>query len=91
MLGGVAMVRALAGPYGHTGVRFVPTGGVNADNLAEYLACPAVAAVGGTWLAKRDDMAAGRWDEISRRCRAALEIAAAARGVTRRVGQARRA
>jgi len=79
MLGGVAMVRALAGPYGHTGVRFVPTGGVNADNLPEYLGCPAVAAVGGTWLAKREDMAAGRWDDVRRRCQAAVEIVARAR------------
>jgi len=72
-LGGVAMIQALAGPYGHTGVKFVPTGGVNAGNLESYLGCPAVAAVGGTWLAKRDDLAAGNWDAVRQRCRAAVE------------------
>jgi len=79
MLGGLAMIKALAGPYGHTGVRFMPTGGVTPDNLEEYLSSPAVAAVGGTWLAKRDDLRAGRWDEIRRRCQAAVEVAARAR------------
>ncbi len=78
-LGGLSMIRALAGPYGHTGVRFMPTGGVTPDDLEEYLASPAVAAVGGTWLAKRDDLTAGRWDEISRRCQAAVEVATRAR------------
>ena len=78
-LGGVAMLKALAGPYAHTGVRFVPTGGVSADNLEDYIRTPVVAAVGGTWLAKRDDMVAGRWDEIRQRCQAAVETVARAR------------
>lgn len=74
MLGGVKMLQALAGPYGHTGVKVVPTGGVTPDNLESYLRCPLVAAVGGTWIAKQDDLAAGRWDEIEKRCRAAVEV-----------------
>ncbi len=73
-MGGVAMINALAAPYGHAGVRFVPTGGINAGNLESYLAVEAVAAVGGTWIAKKDDMAAGKWQEISGRCRAAVEL-----------------
>jgi 2-dehydro-3-deoxyphosphogluconate aldolase/(4S)-4-hydroxy-2-oxoglutarate aldolase len=76
MLGGVAMVRALSGPYTHMGLRFMPTGGVNIDNLADYLSCETVAAVGGTWLAKKEDLAAGRWDTIRDRCRAAVEMVA---------------
>jgi 2-dehydro-3-deoxyphosphogluconate aldolase / (4S)-4-hydroxy-2-oxoglutarate aldolase len=78
--GGVDMLKALAGPYAHTGVRFVPTGGVNEKNLAAYASLKSVAAVGGTWIAKPDDIAQGRWPEITQRCRQALEIVAEARG-----------
>jgi len=46
-LGGVQMLEALAAPYHHTGVRFLPTGGVNPSNLETYLRIPSVAAVGG--------------------------------------------
>lgn len=72
--GGTAMLKALAGPYKHTGVRFVPTGGVSEENLASYIALPVVAAVGGSWLATKDDIAAKRWDAITERCRVAVRI-----------------
>lgn len=74
--GGVKMLEAIHAPYKHTGVRFVPTGGVSLANLASYLACGAVAAVGGTWLAKPSDMAEGRFDEIRSRTREAVAIVA---------------
>jgi 2-dehydro-3-deoxyphosphogluconate aldolase/(4S)-4-hydroxy-2-oxoglutarate aldolase len=74
--GGVKMLDAIHAPYKHTGVRFVPTGGVSPANLATYLACGAVAAVGGTWLAKPSDMAEGRFDEIAARTRDAVAMAA---------------
>lgn len=72
-LGGLPMLNALIAPYGHTGVKFVPTGGVTPANLASYVASKAVTAVGGTWLAKKEDLAAGNWQEIRNRCRAATE------------------
>ena len=78
-LGGVAMIEALSAPYKHTGVRFVPTGGVNTGNLESYLKLDTVAAVGGTWIAKKEDLQAGKWDDIRSRCKAALEIVAKAR------------
>jgi 2-dehydro-3-deoxyphosphogluconate aldolase/(4S)-4-hydroxy-2-oxoglutarate aldolase len=78
-LGGVSMLKALSGPYKHTGVRFVPTGGVNAENLESYLSLPVVAAAGGTWIAKQDDLAAGAWQTITDRCRRVAEIVARAR------------
>jgi len=74
VLGGVKLIQALTAPYGHTGVRFVPTGGVNMNNLTDYLSIPSVAAVGGTWLAKRNDIAQGNWGQIRGRCRAAARI-----------------
>lgn len=67
--GGVKMLSALAAPYAHLGVRFIPTGGVTLDNVRDYLAVRAVLAVGGTWLASRDDINAGRWDAIAENCR----------------------
>ncbi len=73
-LGGVAMLESLSAPYKHTGVRFIPTGGVSPANLESYLKVPTVAAVGGTWIAKSDDLAAGRWSEIQSRCARAVEV-----------------
>lgn len=80
LLGGVEMLNALAAPYGHTGVKFVPTGGVNPGNLESYLGCKAVSAVGGTWLAKKEDLAGGKWEDISARCRAAVQVVRQVRG-----------
>ncbi len=71
-IGGVSYLRAIAGPYPM--MRFVPTGGVTADNLAEYLALPSVVACGGTWLAKPDVLARGDAGEIERLARQAVTI-----------------
>jgi len=72
--GGAAMLAALSAPYQHTGVKFIPTGGVNPKNLADYLSLDTVIAVGGTWLAKKEDIAAGQWPQIRTRCREAAEL-----------------
>ncbi|GAA0935828.1 bifunctional 4-hydroxy-2-oxoglutarate aldolase/2-dehydro-3-deoxy-phosphogluconate aldolase [Pseudonocardia zijingensis] len=72
--GGIATLKALDGPFGWTGARFMPTGGVRPENAAEYLALPGVFAVGGTWIAPRADISAGRWDAIAERARAAAEL-----------------
>jgi 2-dehydro-3-deoxyphosphogluconate aldolase/(4S)-4-hydroxy-2-oxoglutarate aldolase len=76
--GGAAMVKALAAPYRHLGIRFIPTGGVSMKNLKDYLALPEVAAVGGTWLATRETIQARDWGRIEALSREAL---AAAQGV----------
>ncbi len=73
--GGVGMLKALAGPYAHTGVRFIPTGGVTSKNLADYLKLPIVAAIGGSWMVDKALIAAGNWAEITRLTREALESA----------------
>ena len=78
--GGVDMLKALAAPYGHLGVQFMPTGGVSVTNLPAYLASNAVAAVAGTWIATKADLAEGRWQQIRDRCRQAVEIVAKLRG-----------
>jgi 2-dehydro-3-deoxyphosphogluconate aldolase/(4S)-4-hydroxy-2-oxoglutarate aldolase len=79
LAGGLKMIKALAGPYGHTGLRFIPTGGVSEQNIEAYLAEKLVLAVGGTWIAKKESIAAGKWDEIRQNCRRAVEIVAKAR------------
>jgi 2-dehydro-3-deoxyphosphogluconate aldolase/(4S)-4-hydroxy-2-oxoglutarate aldolase len=71
--GGVPMLKALAGVYQDVG--FVPTGGVSASNLADYLAVPNVVAVGGSWLTPRDAVAEQRYDEITRLAVEARRIA----------------
>lgn len=75
-LGGVDMLKALAAPYAHTSVRFVPTGGIGPTNLESYLSLPIVAAVGGTWLAKKEDIAKADWDTVRSRCRDAVATVA---------------
>lgn len=78
--GGPDTLRTIAGPYAHTGLAYNPTGGVTLDNLADWLAVPQVRAVGGTWIARRDDVAAGRWDRIAENARAAVARVAELRG-----------
>ena len=75
--GGPALLKALAGPYAHTGVKFIPTGGIHAGNLRDYLALPVVAAVGGSWMVDPKLIAAGDWAQVTAR---AAEAVAAAQG-----------
>ena len=69
------MLKALGGPYGHTGVRFIPTGGVNATNMASYLELPFVAAVGGSWMVEKKLIAAKDFCQIEQLARAAVAAA----------------
>jgi 2-dehydro-3-deoxyphosphogluconate aldolase/(4S)-4-hydroxy-2-oxoglutarate aldolase len=75
ILGGPAFLRAVSPVY--QDVRFVPTGGVNPENLASYLELPSVLACGGTWICDKDLLREGRFDEVERRAREAVELAAA--------------
>ena len=69
--GGVGAIKDLSGPFGR--MKFVPTCGINYDNLSEYLSCPAVAAVGGSFMAKADVIARRDWQTITSNCRWAVE------------------
>ena len=62
-LGGRAMIDALAAPF--PSARFLPSGGVTAQNAAHYAASPAVFAVSGSWMATRAMIAAGDWQTIT--------------------------
>ena len=71
--GGVGMLKALAGPYSHTGVRFIPTGGIHSANLMDYLAVPIALACGGTWIAPKNLVEAREWKSIEENARKAVE------------------
>lgn len=70
--GGLSALTALAAPYAHLGIRFIPLGGVKQDNLAEWSAEPSILAVGGSWIAPKRDIAQQRWAEITDRARRAV-------------------
>ena len=73
-LGGLAMLDALAGPF--PGMRFMPSGGVTAENAADYLAHPSVFAVGGSWMVPRTLIGAGRFAEITALCHRTVDALA---------------
>ena len=60
--GGLPMIKAMAAPY--VGLKFMPTGGINAKNLEEYLSCDKIICCGGSWMVKGDLVKAGEFDKI---------------------------
>jgi 2-dehydro-3-deoxyphosphogluconate aldolase/(4S)-4-hydroxy-2-oxoglutarate aldolase len=70
--GGLKLLKAMAEPYG--GVNFVPTGGIDASNLRDYLAFKRVAACGGSWFVKANLISEGRFDEIKRLTHEAMNL-----------------
>jgi len=72
--GGVKMLKSLIAPYRHLGLHYMPTGGITSDNAPDYLALPEVAAVGGTWLGKAEDIKSGNWDKIRETVKQAVAL-----------------
>jgi 2-dehydro-3-deoxyphosphogluconate aldolase/(4S)-4-hydroxy-2-oxoglutarate aldolase len=72
-MGGLAYLKAIAAPY--VDVCFIPTGGVNAANVASYLAFPRVVACGGSWMAPTDWIAGKQFDRIRDESRRAVNAA----------------
>jgi 2-dehydro-3-deoxyphosphogluconate aldolase/(4S)-4-hydroxy-2-oxoglutarate aldolase len=70
--GGIKALKAISAPYGM--VRFIPTGGINADNLLEYLSFGKVLACGGSWMVKDELIRNGNFDEITRLTREAVNL-----------------
>lgn len=67
--GGLSALKALSSPF--HGLKFIPTGGVKQDNIAEFLTAPYVHAVGGSWVCTKADIAAHNFDKITELCKAA--------------------
>ena len=64
--GGVKMIKNLLGAFRFTGVRFMPTGGVNLSNVADYLAVPEIVCCGGTWIVPKDALSSGDYATIEK-------------------------
>lgn len=69
--GGLAYLQSIAAPYEHLGIRYIPLGGIRAENLQQYVEDPRVLAIGGTWLAPKDLIQAQDWKTIARHAREA--------------------
>ncbi|MDO4960523.1 MAG: bifunctional 4-hydroxy-2-oxoglutarate aldolase/2-dehydro-3-deoxy-phosphogluconate aldolase [Eubacteriales bacterium] len=76
--GGVDTIKALTAPY--TDVKFMPTGGVSAKNLADYLGFKKIIACGGSWMVKGDLVKAGNFAEIERLTKEAVDLVKQIRG-----------
>lgn len=76
--GGLKMIKAMAAPY--VGLKFMPTGGINQNNVREYLAYDRILACGGSWMVKSDLVDAGKFDEIEKLARECVEIVKESRG-----------
>ena len=76
--GGVATIKALAAPY--TNTKFMPTGGISAKNLRDYLGFKKIVACGGSWMVKNDLVEAGKFDEIKALTAEAVELVKEIRG-----------
>ena len=76
--GGLKMIKAMAAPY--VGVKFMPTGGINQNNVRDYLAYDRILACGGSWMVKGDMVAAGEFDKIKELAAEAVEIVKESRG-----------
>jgi len=70
--GGVNMLKNFAAPYAPLGVKFCPTGGVNLDNMNDWLSLPVVSTIGGSWLATQRQIADKQWGVITDQVKAAL-------------------
>ena len=75
--GGLAMIKAMAAPY--TSLKFMPTGGINAKNLEEYLSCDKILCCGGSWMVKGDLVKAGEFDKIREMTKEARQLVDAIR------------
>jgi 2-dehydro-3-deoxyphosphogluconate aldolase/(4S)-4-hydroxy-2-oxoglutarate aldolase len=65
--GGLPYLKNMQAPYAHLGLKFIPLGGLNAENAKAYLAEDCIIAVGGSWIATAQAIAAGDWQGISAR------------------------
>ena len=68
-LGGIGYLRSMSAPYSHLGIEYFPLGGINANNMSAYLAEPNVAAVGGSWIVKKELVDQEDWTAISARAK----------------------
>ena len=71
--GGLSAMKNLSAPF--VGLKFLPTGGVNTQNIKEYIEAPFIHAVGGSWVCPKADISAGNWEKITQLCKDARAAA----------------
>lgn len=76
-LGGLSYLRAMAAPYAHLGLRYIPLGGLTEANAGTYLNDPLIGAIGGSWIAPREAIKSNDWKTIAANARAAQGLAEA--------------
>ena len=76
--GGLKTIKALCGPFPQ--IKFIPTGGINQNNAEEYFKNPKIQAVGGSWMVSKDMIAAGDFDGIAAKSKAATDLYKQIRG-----------
>lgn len=77
--GGVNMLKNFAAPYASFGVQFCPTGGVNLENMNDYLDLPVVSAIGGSWIATKQQISEKQWAVITAQAKDAIAEARGSR------------
>ena len=75
--GGLPMLKSIAEPFRHTGLRFNPTGGITQNTMTDWLSYSPVMAVGGSWIVKKQDVSLGNWEAIYDQAKAARKMAEA--------------
>ncbi|RMG34877.1 MAG: bifunctional 4-hydroxy-2-oxoglutarate aldolase/2-dehydro-3-deoxy-phosphogluconate aldolase, partial [Methanobacteriota archaeon] len=78
--GGLGYLKSMAAPYNHLGLKYLPLGGLNQDNFGQYIEDPLILAVGGSWIAKRDQIRNKEWTKITENARKASELVTKIRG-----------
>ena len=76
--GGLKKIKSMSAPFPM--FKVMPTGGISLKNLEEYLSCPVIAACGGSYMVKADDIENGNWERIIDLCRQSREIVDRVRG-----------
>ncbi len=76
--GGLAKIKAMSAPFAM--FKIMPTGGISLKNLEEYLSCPVIAACGGSYMVKAEDIESGNWDKIIDLCKQSRAIVDKVRG-----------
>ena len=71
--GGIKHLKNIAAPYAHLGVKYIPLGGVNQENMKDYLKEDIIAAVGGSWIASKELINSGQWDQITSNASSAVQ------------------
>jgi len=79
-MGGPKYLKGINAPYGFLGLKYIPLGGLNINNITSYLEMPEILALGGSWIAPRNLIQSGDWDTIARNASEAVKILKSVRG-----------